>query len=402
MNTKHIILIGDGMADYPLEQLDGKTPLQAASKPNMDAVAKKGANGLAKNIPDGMESGSDIANLSVLGYDPHEYYTGRGPLEAASIGVELGENDIAFRCNLITEQDGKFVDYSADHISSEEAEQLIHAVNQGLETEEIQFHSGVSYRHLMVLRNTASGEVFCTPPHDVLGEKIDDHLPQGDKETAGLIYDLICRSKPILEGHPINKERKQRGLNPGNMIWPWSGGKKPRIPTIIEKYNLKGASVAAVDLIKGIGIYAGLEPIDVPGATGYLDTDYAAKARYALNALETYDFIFLHVEAPDEAAHAGNLEEKILAIERFDELVVGPILNGLKDYDIWRLMVLPDHPTPIEVRTHTKEPVPFAICGTDVEADSVVAFDEDSAREGYLGTVPGHELIDILVKGVLS
>ncbi|MDY6865479.1 MAG: cofactor-independent phosphoglycerate mutase, partial [Halobacteriota archaeon] len=312
---KYITLLGDGMADYPLPELNGKTPLQVADTPNMDFIASKGVNGLLKTVPDGMSAGSDVANLCILGYDPKKYYTGRGPLEAAAIGVKLDKGDIAFRCNLITEKNGAIFDYSAGHISTGESKQLIKYLNDELGTDKISFNLGISYRHLLVI--SGSEDVICVPPHDVVGGKVNDNLPTG--EGSDLLRELMLSSKDLLESHEINKSRIENYKNQANMIWPWSQGRAPDMPLFEDLYGVNGAVVAAVHLIKGIGYYAGLDVVDVPGATGYLDTSYYNKGKHAIDALKDHDFVFVHVEAPDEAGHMGNIEEKIKAIESFDK-----------------------------------------------------------------------------------
>ncbi|HBA27684.1 MAG TPA: cofactor-independent phosphoglycerate mutase, partial [Nitrospinae bacterium] len=330
---KYIILLGDGMPDYPIDELGGKTPLEYAKTPNMDFIAKNGTVGCVKTIPDGFPPGSDVSNLSILGYDPAKYYTGRAPLEAASIGVKLSPTDIAFRCNLVTLKptDSELImdDFSAGHISTEEAKELISAIDKKLGTEEIKFYPGVSYRHLMVWKN-GSSDLKLTPPHDISSKNIKSYIPQGDR--ANILTELMNSSQMVLSNHKINKDRKNNGKNPANSIWLWGHGKAPTMPTLKERFNLTGSIIAAVDLMKGIGIYAGLTPIDVPGATGYIDTNYEGKADYALNELKEKDFVYLHVEAPDEAAHSGSLKNKIKAIEDFDKRVVGRILEGIKKF----------------------------------------------------------------------
>ncbi|MBU4490983.1 MAG: cofactor-independent phosphoglycerate mutase, partial [Euryarchaeota archaeon] len=382
---------GDGMADYPIPELGDLTPLAAANIPNMDFIAKHGKCGVAKTIPDSMPAGSDVANLSIMGYNPTKYYSGRGPLEAASIGIALEKDDIAFRCNLITEKDGAIADYSAGHISSKEARSLIEAVDKEL-GDHGKFHAGVSYRHLLVMKKGEKTQ--CTPPHDVVGQSVDDVLPHG--KDSEILIALIKASKPILENHEVNIKRKKDGKNIANLIWPWGQGKAPNMPRFAKLFGVSGSVISAVDLLKGIGKYAGLDIINVPGATGYLDTNFSGKAEYALRSLKCHDFVFVHVEAPDEAGHMGNIEAKIKAIEDFDEKVVGGMLNELAgDY---RIMVLPDHFTPISVRTHTKEPVPFAIYSSIESADYVDRFDEFAAKEGVFGLVEGHKLMNLLIK----
>lgn len=391
---KYLILVGDGMGDYPVTELGGKTPLAVAQTPHMDWVADNGEMGLVRTLPPGCETGSDTANLSLMGYDPKRVSTRRGPLEAASLGVSLAPEDVAFRCNLVTlKEEGSVVqmgDYSAGHVSNTEAETLITAIDEALGDEAVRFYPGVGYRHLMVWKG-GEADLETTPPHDITGQPVQPYL---DKlAPAKVLLDLMAAVGPILRDHPVNRSRVEQGLLPANGIWLWGQGRAPAMTTFEEKTGLKGAIISAVDLLRGIGVYAGLDVIRVPGATGYFDTDYAAKARYALLAMEDVDLVYVHVEAPDEAGHAGLLEEKIGAIEAFDAKVVGPILEGLKAVPEHRLLVTTDHNTPLSVRTHTTEPVPFAICGTGVSAPSeegAPGFSEAAAKgrgvqidEGY-------------------
>ncbi|HMB44772.1 MAG TPA: cofactor-independent phosphoglycerate mutase [Candidatus Methanoperedens sp.] len=389
---KYIVLVGDGMADYPIPELGGLTPLQAADTPNMDFIAKHGKCGLAKTVPDDMPPGSDVANLSIMGYDPQKYYSGRGPLEAASIGINLQKDEIAFRCNLITEKNGLLADYSSGHISSEEAGILIKAVDKEL-GKSCRFFAGVSYRHLLVMKQGENAQ--CTPPHDVVGQSIEDVMPHG--ESSEFLISRIRDSKPILENHEINNKRKKAGKNIANLIWPWGQGKAPEMPLFKDMFGVWGSIISAVDLLKGIGKYAGLNIIDVPGATGYLDTNFSGKAQYALSSLKERDFVLVHVEAPDEAGHMGNIEAKIKAISDFDEKVVGGMLNELGGFGDFKVMVLPDHPTPISIRTHTREPVPFAIYSSTERADYVSRYDEFAAKEGIFGIMEGHRLMNLLI-----
>ena len=399
---KYIVLVGDGMADRPVKELDGKTPLEAARTPNMDYIVKNGQIGRAITIPGGLEPASDVANLAILGYDPRKYYSGRGPLEAANIGVELGEFDVAFRCNLITASGDVMADYSAGHISSKEAEVLITFMERHLGKEYVRFYPGVSYRHLVVFKPDVSYNIedfkglVCTPPHNMLGQKISDSLPKG--KGADVIIGLMEGSRPLLEHHEINRVRVDLQENPATMIWLWGQGSKPNLPSFQEKYGVTGSIISAVDLIKGIGRTIGLAPIDVPGATGYYDTDYRAKAEYAIKSLRQGDFVFVHVEAPDEAGHNGDLREKMLAIENFDSLVVGTVLKHFKDNKNVRILVLPDHATPLSLRTHSAEPVPFAIYGKGVEPDRFDAFNEKVACESPLVFSAGWEIMDYLMK----
>lgn len=386
---KYIVLVGDGMADRPISELGGKTCLQAARTPNMDLLAGLGEVGMVHTVPEGFAPGSDVANLSVLGYDPKKYYTGRAPLEAASMGVELGPGDVAYRCNLVTlrittgmmqgsRRRAVMEDFSAGHISTEEARSLIEEIDSRLGTARIRFYPGVSYRHLMVWKDGKDG-VECTPPHDIQDKEIQDYLPRGDGDD--ILNELMEASYDILINHPINKARLEKSKRTANSIWLWGQGRRPSMPTFVQKYGLEGAVISAVDLAKGIGVYAGFDVIKVPGATGWIDTNYVGKAEYALQALKTKDIVYLHVEAPDEAGHIGDIKNKIRAIEDFDELVVGNIIRGMKQFDEYRILVLPDHPTPIEIRTHTAEPVPFVIYDNRKECkDKTVSFDEEIAR----------------------
>ncbi len=393
---KYIIFLGDGMADLPLKELSGKTPLQAAGTPNMDRLAAGGEIGLVKTIPDDFLPGSDVANLSVLGFDPEKYFTGRAPLEAASMGIELDANDVAFRCNLVTLDDARMTDFSADHITTDEATALIKDIDNALSSEQVSFYPGVSYRHLMVWKDGIQG-ILCTPPHDIPGMPIRDYLPC--RPGAELLKDLMLRSQNLLKNHPVNLERVRQGKRPANSIWLWGQGKCPSMPTLQNKYGITGSVISAVDLVKGIGIYAGLSTVEVPGATGYFDTNYQGKAMAALEALKDQDFVYLHVEAPDEAGHIGDIDEKIRAIENFDDKVVGTVLKGLQELEPFRVLLLPDHPTPISIRTHTKEMCPFVIYDSRRVKDSEQVFDEETAMQSGLVVQTGHRIMDRLIKG---
>jgi 2,3-bisphosphoglycerate-independent phosphoglycerate mutase len=401
---KYVVLIGDGMADRPLDELGGLTPLQKAHTPNMDRLAQEGVIGRVRTIPQGFHPGSDVANLSILGYDPAGYYTGRAPLEAASIGVKLDENDVAYRCNLVTLKFDKnrvhaiMDDYSSGHITTEEARELIKTVKEELGSDEMVFYPGVSYRHLMVWKN-GSLKIECTPPHDILGKDISDYLPAGERDEA--LLDMMRRSVDILSAHPVNRERIANGKKPANSIWLWGQGKKPRVPAYKEKYGIKGALISAVDLTKGLGIYAGFDILKVPGVTGWLDTNYGGKAEYALNALKDADFVYIHVESPDEAGHSGNYKDKIKAIEDFDALVVGPVMKGLKErFKEYRVLLMPDHATPIRVRTHTDEPVPFVIYDSrKKQKNKDICYDESiTDRKDALVVNEGYKLMDYFIK----
>ncbi len=400
---KTIVLLGDGMADEPLEELDGKTVLQHASTPNMDQIAINGECGLVHTVAKGFHPGSDVANLSVFGYDPASCYTGRSPLEAASMGVELAPDDVAFRLNLVTltANYGKLYmqDFSAEHISTDEANEIVATLQAELGGGEFNFYPGVSYRHLMVWQGGRDKLTF-TPPHDITGQPIDEFMPQGD--GAEILIDLMNSSQMLLNNHPVNDLREKQRKLPANSIWLWGHGRKPQMPTMQEKFGITGGAViSAVDLIKGIGIYAGLDVIEVPGATGYIDTNYRGKADAALAALSRQDFVYLHVEAPDEAGHSGSVEDKLSAIESFDREVVGPVLEGIKKFDNWRVLVLPDHPTPVALRTHTDKPVPFAILGSQGEfagGRKAAAYSEAEAEKTGIVFKKGHLLMAKLLK----
>ncbi|KKG11517.1 cofactor-independent phosphoglycerate mutase [Methanosarcina sp. 2.H.A.1B.4] len=396
---KYAILIGDGMADYPIEKLGGRTILQSARTPAMDSIAARGKTGLAQTVPDGFPPGSDVANMSILGYDPAVYYSGRAPLEAASMGVALAADDVAFRCNLITIENGAIKDYSAGHISSDEAKILIDTLDSELRTDKVRFYPGISYRHLIVAGNNLGAETECTPPHDITGERKDSYLPRG--KDGDFFSGLIEVSTVVLELHPVNLKRAQEGKNPANSIWVWGQGHAPKFKSFQELYGKKGAIISAVDLLKGIGIYAGLDVIEVPGATGYLDTNYEGKASAAIEALKNRDLVFVHVEAPDEAGHEGNIDKKLQAIEDFDSRIVGPILKHAEASDEpFTILVLPDHPTPVSIKTHTRDPIPFAVYTTDkADPDGVETFDEESVKNGSMGLVKASDLIKMLVKG---
>lgn len=397
---KYIVLVGDGMSDYPVEELNGRTPLEVAKKPNIDEVAKRGLVGMAKTIPHGMEPASDVANMSILGYDPKKFYSGRGPLEAANIGVTLGADDVAFRCNLITVSKGNIEDYSAGHITNKETESLMAHLNDRLGSSSVKFYPGVSYRNLMVIKKGTDGgggfSAKAVPPHNVMGQKAEKHYPRG--EGSDVLIKLMEDSREVLEEHDINKVRVDLGENPANMIWLWGQGSKPSMPKFIDKFGVSGSVISAVDLVKGMGKLMGLDVVNVPGATGYYDTDYAAKGRYAIESLNDKDFVFVHVEAPDEAGHNGDLRAKIGAIENFDRLIVGAFLKHFGDRDDFRIMVLPDHATPVSIRTHVSDPIPFTICGKGIERDDATVFNETSAKSSGLKFSSGYALMDYFIK----
>ena len=389
------------MADYPVPELGNKTPLQAANKPNMDMIAAKGRNGLLKTVPENMTPGSGNAILSVLGYDPTVYYTGRGPFEAAARNIKLDENDVAYRCNLITEEDGILIDYSAGQITNSESAELIEALKKQLKKpDHVEFFAGLGYRHFLILRNYLHKEIVeCTPPHDAIGMKISKILPKAEtKEATGvgkLLSRMILESNNVLENHPVNVARRDAGKRQGNMIWPWGGGRKTVMPKFKQKYGVDAAVISAVDLVKGIGVYAGMKIVEVPGATGLYDTNYEGKADYALAALENSDMVFVHVEAPDEAGHSRDYKLKTKTIEDLDKRLIGHVLDGLKEECV--VAVLPDHPTPIRIGTHTRDPVPFAIYSPSTKADGVKKFDEDSAKKGECGLIEGEAFMSLFL-----
>jgi 2,3-bisphosphoglycerate-independent phosphoglycerate mutase len=394
---KYLILLGDGMADYPLAELDGKTPLEASRTPHMDTMAQQGTLGLIDTIPEGFQPGSDVANLSVLGYDPDRCYTGRGPLEAANMGVRLSSEDIAFRCNLVTlssDAESSMEDYSAGHITTAEAEAIIRDLDKSIGSENFRFYPGVSYRHLMVWKNGPRGTMNTTPPHDIVGEKVAKYLPRGAGSED--IRRMMALSIEALRENRINRDRSERGQKPATAIWLWGQGRAPAMKPITEKYGITGGIISAVNLLNGIGHYAGLRIISVEGATGYIDTNYKGKALAALDALKDLDFVFVHVEAPDEMGHEGNLEGKIKAIERFDQDVVGTVLEALPSISPVRVMVLSDHPTPIRVRTHVPDPSPFAVLSSekDENLSSASGYGETEARKSGILVSPGFRLID--------
>lgn len=370
---KYIVIIGDGMADYPIKELGNQTPLQAAYKPYMNQLIKKSFVGLVKTIPDGMPIGSDVANLSILGCNPHKYYTGRSPLEAIGMNLPLSNTDIAYRCNLVTLSDKeiyenkKILDYSADEITTEEAEKLIDTINKQLGTKEIQFFSGIGYRHCMIWHNGIL-EKDLMPPHDILNQFIKKYFP-----SHNLLQKLTKCSYDILKNHEINIERERKKQYEANSIWLWGGGVYPSLPNFYEKYGVYGSVISAVPLIKGIGICMGLNSVQVQGATGTIDTNFKAKAKAALKELETKDFVYIHIEAPDECSHRGELQNKILSIERIDEQIVKPILDELKERkEQYKLLIMPDHFTPLSLKTHTAEPVPFLLYKNDSSLQSYI------------------------------
>jgi 2,3-bisphosphoglycerate-independent phosphoglycerate mutase len=397
---KYIIILSDGVSDRPIERLGGRTPLMVAAKPNIDALCARSRCGRLVTVPDDMPPGSEIANMAVLGYDVRSVYQGRGVLEAASIGIAVGDDDLVMRCNLICIEEGKIKNHSAGHITTEESRQLIEALNASLSTRFIRFHPGVSYRHVLIIthgQNTAR----CTPPHDVPGTPFRDVLvrPIGeDRTTAEMLNSLILMSQEVLRDHPVNQKRRLQGKDPANSIWPWSPGNRPAMKTLQELYGIKGAVISAVDLLYGIGAYAGMTPIKVDGSTGLYDTNYEGKARAAVDALRDHDLVYLHIEASDEAGHEGNVDLKIRTIEYLDQRVVRSIVERTASMEHpVAIALLPDHPTPCELRTHVHDPVPFMIHHPGAEPDGIPTYDEQSVLAGSYGLLVGNQFIHALL-----
>jgi len=402
---KYVILICDGAADYPLKELGGKTILQAAKKPNMDSIAKNGCSGLLETVPKSFDPGSDVANLSIMGYDSKRYYPGgRGVIEAASMGISVGMNDLPMRANIITSKDGKIIDYSADGISDREGKALIEAANKAFGDGHIRFYPGVSYRNLLVLKDVdiKPDELKFDAPHDHPGKLVNEHLASGatknGREWAKKLNDIMLKSVEVFEKHPVNAARRAAGRPLANMLWFWGSGKKKRdLPTLKQRYGLGGSVITAIDLIKGIGILAGLKVRNVEGATAYFDTNFEGKADAAAEALNSGDdIVIIHVEAPDEAGHAGNIEEKVKAVENIDKRLLGRLMRKIKGE--YRIGILPDHYTPISARTHVHGAVPFAIMGPGIKRDYLEKFDEDTAKRGGFGLRKGPEFIELLAK----
>lgn len=410
---KHIIILGDGMADHAIERLGGKTPLQFAQTPYMDKLASEGRCGRVVTVPEGFSPGSEVANTAILGYDLNEVYEGRGPLEAASIGYEMEADDLALRCNIISLKDGKIITHNGGNLQTEDARILIDYLNEHLGNDRIRFISGIQYRHLLVIKG-GNKNIECAPPHDHPNEEwkgllvkpinnaTDEHPTLlSAQETADLLNDLILKSQPLLEAHIYNKERAKEGKLTANSIWPWSGGYRPSMQPITSIYpQIKsGAVITAVDLIRGIGHYAGLRTINVKGATGLADTNYEGKAQVAIEALKTDDFVFVHVEASDEAGHDGDLDLKIKTIEYLDSRIIQPIYEAVTQFnEPVCIVVLPDHPTPVEIRTHVSEPVPFLVWHQGIKPDEVKRYDEVSCVSGSFGLLRLQEFMQTLMK----
>ncbi|MBM4262033.1 MAG: cofactor-independent phosphoglycerate mutase [Deltaproteobacteria bacterium] len=398
---KYIILQGDGMADYPLEVLGGKTPLEAAKTPNMDWLAQRGVYGLAHVIPDGFPPGSDVGNMSIMGYDPAVYHTGRSPLEAASMGVALRPKDIAFRCNLVTLRGTgsaiEMEDFTSGHITTEESSEIIRDLDKELGGDGIEFFPGVSYRHLMVWRDGLE-KMETTPPHDITDQKTAGYMPKG--EGADRLLQLMSASQPLLANHPVNQKRKADGHRQATTIWLWGQGRAPQLPPLTKRFGIKGGVISAVDIIHGLGVYAGLERIDVPGITGFLDTNYVGKGEYGVRSLEKNDFVFIHVEATDEAGHMGDVKAKIQALEDFDEKVVGTVLKGMANRKDYRILLMPDHPTAIALKTHVKEPVPFVLYSpAEPRHNGAVGYNEKDAAKTGVVAKQAFRLMESLIEG---
>ena len=392
----YALILPDGAADEPVPELDGRTPLAAARTPNMDWIATNGRQGTVVTIPEGFTPGADVGTLSVLGYDPKEHYSGRAPLEAVAMGIDVGPADIVFRCNLVTVADGRMLDYSAGHISDNEAARIIDDLNEQLGVQGVRFHRGASYRHLMVIEGGADLKVVCTPPHDIPTEPVAKHLPRG--RHADRVRVIMERAAALLADHEINDVRRDLAENPATDIWLWGQGRPRGLPSFRERFGVSGAAVAAVDVIRGLALSVGLKLIDVAGATGYLDTNYRGKGDAAVAALDDFDFVVVHVEAADEAGHLGDLAAKINALEQIDEHIVGPVLSRIRAFDHWKVMVVPDHATPVGRRIHTSAPPPFCIAGDGVYSVMARPFCEANAGIADLHCDPGHELIEYLLK----
>ncbi len=401
---KYLVILADGMADYKIKELGGATPLQYARTPNIDALAQLSRIGMVSTIPANFPPGSDVANLSVLGYEPSRYYSGRSPLEAVSMGVELADHDLALRCNLVTlsaEDDyaaKTMLDYSSGEISSSDSGRIIKTLQEKLNSSDFSFYPGISYRHLLVWKGGRGKELQLTPPHDISDRVVGEYLPAGSDSQA--LLDLMQRSVPILAEHPVNIERVKAGLNPATSVWFWGEGHKPALTTFQQRYGLNGSVIAAVDLVKGLGLCAGLNPVVVPGATGGIETDFAGKARAALDELKGgQDFVYLHIESPDECGHQGSISKKVWSIEQIDSQVVGLVRQELDSLSDIRIMLLPDHPTPVAIKTHSRDPVPYLVFDSRqpcTEGPNV--YDEEAARAG-LHVHEGHRLMDFFIQG---
>jgi len=393
--TKYVIIVPDGAADEALEQFDMQTALEAAHIPHMDAICRAGRVGMVQTVPRGFEPGSDVAQMTLLGYSPRRYYSGRAPIEAAAQDIHLALSDWVFRCNLVTIADGKMADHSAGHITTSEAETLMEALSQHLSTEQISFHTGVSYRHLMVCQSL-DFDVKTYPPHDHIGKPVEKILPRG--KGSDLLRDLMYRSTAFMANHDVNRVRHDLGENPVSSIWLWGQGRKARLESFHKRHGLRGAAITAVDLVRGLAKLIGFDLIEVPGATGFVDTNYEGKAQAAIEALEEYDMVFIHVEGPDEASHQGNAQMKVQALEKIDRYIVGPVWDSLRQYERWRILVMPDHPTPVRTCAHSSDPVPFGMAGTGIKSIIERPFSEPQAAESGFRIQEGFELMEYFIK----
>jgi 2,3-bisphosphoglycerate-independent phosphoglycerate mutase len=398
---KYLVMLCDGMADYPVDELGGKTPLEAAATPNMDKLAETASVGLVKTVADGLKPGSDVANLSVLGYNPDDCYTGRSPLEAGSIGIDMKDTDVSLRCNLVTltdeqvYEDKTILDYCADDISTAEAEELVKYLAENLNNDEFCFYSGVSYRHCLIWNNGTLDIGTMTPPHDITGKPIKEYVPA--HPNAEKLYELMKKSYELLKDHPVNIERIKKGLRPANSIWLWGEGVRANLVDFKEKYGLKGSMISAVDLLKGIGKFSGMNVVNVDGATGYIDTNFEGKAAAAISEFENgQDFVYIHVEAPDECGHRHEIENKVKSIELIDKYVLEPVAEYLKRTgEAFRVLITPDHATPLSLKTHTNDPVPFMIYDSSKDNNGVKNFNEKTASETGLFVEKGHTIMDL-------
>ena len=400
---KTLVLLCDGMADYPVKELGGKTPMGASVTPNMDKLAKKSYMGLVKTVADNMKPGSDVANLAVLGYDPQIYYSGRSPLEAGSIGIDMKPTDVSFRCNLVTLSDEAnyadktILDYCADDISTAEAREIVKTLAEHFNNDEFQLYSGVSYRHCLIWNNGTTDVGTLTPPHDITGKPIKDYIPS--HPNAKKLYDMMVESYDVLKDHPVNKAREARGLRPANSMWFWGEGTRKSLMPFEEKYGLKGSIISAVDLLKGIGKFSGMNVVDVEGATGYIDTNFEGKANAAIKEFKNgQDFVYIHVEAPDECGHRHEIENKKKSLELIDEKILGPVLNALEQYDDYKVLIMPDHATPLELRTHTNDPIPFLMYHKKGEVEGKDEFTEQTCKDTGVYIEDGHNILSMFLK----
>jgi len=396
---KYVVICPDGGADWPIAALGNKTPFEAGNLPNLARMAAEGTVGRAMHIPPGMDNGSDICCMSLLGFDPAKHHTGRAPLEAKSLGVELGAEDVAVRCNTVTIEDGVMIDFTAGHIKTEESRQLIELMETNFGGDGQHFYPGVSYRHLLVIRKPGGINAACTPPHNITGKPVENYLPKG--EDAAPLLELMEKSKPLFAAHPVNAARVKTSESPATQVWLWGQGLRPSLPLFKDVYGLSGAMISAVDLLRSLGMYLELEVLKVPNITGYIDTDYAAKGRYAIDALQTHDLVFVHVEAPDECGHQGDAPNKVAALEKIDSDIVGPILNSsFAQSGELRVLVCPDHPTPVALKTHATEPSPFVAWGPGFAAGGL-RYNEQQARLSKVFVERGYELMGRFIRGEL-